>query len=126
MLPSKNFNGVRISPINAKPRYPKLRILLSDFSIGSEIYLSSISISNINKYAYLLSDGKIPFIPEDEEIPTILQLKKDIKDLELVVKSIIDKEISIVYNDKNTPEDTGKYYALKVLVLLKTYSLSKN
>ena len=37
-------------PINAKPRYPKLRILLSDFSIGSEIYLSSISISKVGLY----------------------------------------------------------------------------
>ena len=67
--------------------------------------ISSISFSNINKYGYLLSDGKIPFIPDDSEIPTLLQLKKDIKNLELETKTLLDKDIAFSYKLKETPED---------------------
>ncbi|WP_179376026.1 hypothetical protein [Winogradskyella wichelsiae] len=81
--------------------------------------ISSISLSNINKYGYLLSDGKIPFVPSADEIPTVLQLKKDIKALELEVKAVLEKEISIVYIHEGTPEDLDKFYALKIVSLLK-------
>jgi len=85
-----------------------------------EVYaVSSISISNIDKYGYLLSDGKIPFTPNANEIPTILQLKKDIKALELEIKESLEKEISIAYKYDRTPEDLDKFYAAKVLSLLK-------
>lgn len=86
--------------------------------------ISSISLSNINKYGYLLSDGKIPFTPNADEIPTVLQLKKDIKALELEVKAVVEKEISIAYMHEATPEDLDKYYAAKIVVLLKE-TLSK-
>lgn len=81
--------------------------------------ISSISFSNINKYGYLLSDGKIPFIPDDSEIPTLLQLKKDIKNLELETKTLLDKDIAFSYKLKETPEGLDKYYASKIIVLLK-------
>ncbi|WP_179317810.1 hypothetical protein [Winogradskyella undariae] len=81
--------------------------------------ISSISLSNINKYGYLLSDGKIPFVPSADEIPTVLQLKKDIKALELEVKAVLEKEISIVYIHEGTPEDLDKFYASKIVSLLK-------
>ncbi|MDW5290154.1 hypothetical protein [Formosa sp. PL04] len=81
--------------------------------------ISSISLSNINKYGYLLSDGKIPFIPDASEIPTVLQLKKDINTLELEVKEALGKEISIGYMHDGIPEDLDKFYASKVLNLLK-------
>ncbi|WP_434036241.1 hypothetical protein [Formosa sp. 4Alg 33] len=86
--------------------------------------ISSISFSNVNKYGYLLSDGKIPFTPDPSEIPTVLQLKKDIKALELEVQTALDKEISIAFRYDGTPEDLDKYYASKVLSLLKE-TLSK-
>ena len=81
--------------------------------------ISSISLSNINKYGYLLSDGKIPFTPDASEIPTVLQLKKDTKALEQEVKDALGKEISIAYKYEGTPEDLDKFYASKVLSLLK-------
>jgi len=81
--------------------------------------ISSISLSNINKYGYLLSDGKIPFVPSADEIPTVLQLKKDIKALELEVKAVLEKEISIAYTYEGTPEDLDKFYASKIVTLLK-------
>ena len=80
--------------------------------------VASISISNINKYGYLLSDGNIPFVPEDDEIPTVLQLKKDIKALEEDIKASLEKEISIAFNYEGTPEDLDKFYAAKVIKLL--------
>ncbi|MHA7943945.1 hypothetical protein ACJOV8_012790 [Formosa sp. 3Alg 14/1] len=86
--------------------------------------ISSISFSNVNKYGYLLSDGKIPFTPDPSEIPTVLQLKKDIKALELEVQTALNKEISIAFKYDSTPEDLDKYYASKVLSLLKE-TLSK-
>lgn len=86
--------------------------------------ISSISLSNINKYSYLLSDGKIPFTPDASEIPTVLQLKKDIKNLELEIKDALGKEIAITYVHDGTPEDIEKFYASKVIALLKE-TLSK-
>ncbi|CDF79629.1 conserved hypothetical protein [Formosa agariphila KMM 3901] len=86
--------------------------------------ISSISLSNINKYGYLLSKGKIPFTPDSSEIPTGLQLKKDIKALELEFKDALGKDISIMYKHDGTPEDLDKYYASKVISLLKE-TLSK-
>ncbi|WP_179352051.1 hypothetical protein [Winogradskyella vidalii] len=86
--------------------------------------ISSISIRNVNKYGYLLSDGKIPFTPDESEIPTLLQLKKDIKALELEINEAIGKDITIKYNYDGTPEDLDKFYALKVLGLLEE-TLSK-
>ncbi|WP_299778996.1 hypothetical protein [uncultured Formosa sp.] len=81
--------------------------------------ISSISFSNVNKYGYLLSDGKILFTPDPSEIPTVLQLKKDINALELEVKAALDKEIAIGYKFDGTPEDLDKFYASKIIVLLK-------
>ncbi|WP_458627063.1 hypothetical protein [Winogradskyella sp. PC D3.3] len=81
--------------------------------------VSSISLSNINKYAYLLSDGKIPFTPEPSDIPTLLQLKKDIKSLEVELQTAFEKEITVSYIYEGTPEDLDKFYASKVLSLLK-------
>lgn len=81
--------------------------------------VSSISLSNINKYAYLLSDGKIPFIPDANDMPTLLQLKKDIKSLELELQIPFEKEITVTYNYQGTPEDLDKFYASKVVLLLK-------
>ena len=86
--------------------------------------ISSISLSNINKHAYLLSDGNISFTPDADDIPTVLQLKKDIKNLELEIKEALEKEISIVYMYNGTPEDLDKFYASKVVPLLKE-TLSK-
>lgn len=86
--------------------------------------ISSISLSNINKYGYLLSDGTIPFVPDASEIPTMLQLKKDIHSLELEVKGLLEKEIVIVYKNVETPEDLEKFYASKAISLLKE-TLSK-
>ena len=86
--------------------------------------ISSISISNISKYVYLLSDGKIPFTPDASEIPTVLQLKKEINALEISLKDDLEKEISIHFNYEGTPEDLDKFYASKVVVLLKE-TLSK-
>lgn len=80
--------------------------------------VASITVSNINKYSYLLSDGNIPFVPEDDEIPTVLQLKKDIKALEEEVKASLEKEVSIAFNYNGTPEAIDKFYASKVIKLL--------
>ena len=80
--------------------------------------ISSISLSNINKYGYLLSDGSIPFIPDSSEVPTVLQLKKDIQALELEIKTILGKEISIAHIYDGTPEDLDKFYTSKMLSLL--------
>ncbi|WP_159023682.1 hypothetical protein [Formosa sp. L2A11] len=81
--------------------------------------ISSISISNIDKYGYLLSDGKIPFTPHASEIPTVLQLKKDVKALELELKDALEKEITISYVYEGISEDLDKYYVSKVLSILK-------
>ncbi|WP_417444102.1 hypothetical protein [Joostella sp.] len=86
--------------------------------------ISSISLVKFNKYIHLLSDGKIPFTPDTSDIPTLLQLKKEIKELELDLNKTFDKEISIVYKYEGTPEDLDKFYASKVLLLLKE-TLSK-
>ena len=81
--------------------------------------ISTISVSNIDKYAYLFSDGRIPFSPDKSEIPSLLQLKKHIKTLELALNDSLGKEVSIAYSYKETPTDLEKFYASKVLGLLK-------
>ncbi|QDO94484.1 hypothetical protein FNB79_11080 [Formosa sediminum] len=81
--------------------------------------ISSISLSHINKYGYLLSDGTVPFTPEADDIPTLLQLKKEIKALELQLEASLEKAVSIVFDYEETPEDLDKYYASKILVLIK-------
>jgi len=85
--------------------------------------ISSISLRNIDKYAYLLTDGSIPFTPNPEDIPTLLQIKKDIKALEVELQQSLGKEIAITFDYEDTPEDLFKFYASKVIVLLqKTFA----
>jgi len=85
--------------------------------------ISSISLRNIDKYAYLLTDGSIPFTPNPEDIPTLLQIKKDIKALEVELQQSLGKEIAITFEYEDTPEDLFKFYASKVIVLLqKTFA----
>jgi len=85
--------------------------------------ISSISLRNVDKYGYLLSDGNIPFVPTDDEIPTVLQLKKEVKALEEEVKVSFAKEISVTYKYEGTPGNLDKFYASKVIKLLqKTFS----
>ncbi|MBP1840537.1 hypothetical protein [Formosa algae] len=86
--------------------------------------VSSVSIRNIEAYGYLLSDGTILFTPSDDEIPTVLQLKKDIKALEDDAQSLLGKPLAISYNYEGTPEDLDKFYASKVLTVLQN-TLSK-
>ncbi|MGS2763018.1 hypothetical protein [Sinomicrobium sp. M5D2P9] len=81
--------------------------------------ISSISVANIKNYAYLLSDGKIPFIPDPNEVPTMLQLKKEIKNLSLALKDTLGKELTITYRHTDTSTDTEKFYAGRVINLLK-------
>jgi hypothetical protein len=54
----------------------------------------------------------------------MLQLKKDIHSLELEVKGLLEKEIAISYKSDETPADLEKFYASKVISLLKE-TLSK-
>ncbi|QXP59996.1 hypothetical protein [Olleya sp. HaHaR_3_96] len=81
--------------------------------------IASISLTNINNYTYLFSDGKIAFMPPANEIPTILQLKKDLKNVEVEVKAALNIEIAISFNYDDTPSDIEKYYAAKGIALLK-------
>lgn len=96
----------------------------AQFQHVETLSISSISMSNINKYGYLLSDGKIPFTPEDDEIPTLLQLKKEINFLEIELKEFFDKKVTIVYEFEENPENLDKYYISKIVALLKE-TLSK-
>ncbi|WP_008637624.1 hypothetical protein [Bizionia argentinensis] len=77
--------------------------------------ISSICIGNVHNYIYLLSDGKIPFTPSESDIPTMLQLKKEIKNLELDFQSALENEIAVTFKYDEIPDNTSKYYALKVL-----------
>jgi len=106
-------------------------VLLCDMSDGNAHFeyieshsISSISITNMDKYGYLLSEGKIPFIPDAGKVPTLLQLKKEISTLQLEFKNTLKKEILIAYTYLENPEDLDKFYASKVLELLKE-TLSK-
>ena len=86
--------------------------------------IASISLTNINNYTYLFSDGKIAFMPPANEIPTILQLKKDMKNLEVELKNALDLEMAISFSYDDTPSDIHKYYAVKGVELLKETIIS--
>lgn len=92
----------------------------SEFQYIDSRSISSITLRNVDKYAYLLSDGKVPLTPNPDEIPTVLQLKKDIKALEEDLEGRLEKALSIAFKYEDTPEDIEKYYASKVLKLLQS------
>lgn len=86
--------------------------------------ISSISITNIDEYLYLLSDGKIPFVPNANQVPTMLKLKREIKAADLALQEAIGKEVSLTFNAGETPSDTEKFYAKKAIQFLKETLLS--
>ncbi|WP_430427507.1 hypothetical protein [Maribacter litoralis] len=80
--------------------------------------IASISLGNINNYLYQFSDGTIPFAPNEDEVPTLLQLKKEIRDLEQSAEKMFGKEIAINYVYEEKPEDVEKFYANKIISIL--------
>gem|GEM_PF-1513917 len=80
--------------------------------------ISCIMLQNVKDYVHLLSDGKIPFTPRPEEVPTQLQLKKELKAAGVALKEPLGKTLSIVFNAGENPSDTQKYYAKKAIDLL--------
>ncbi|SIQ30146.1 hypothetical protein [Maribacter ulvicola] len=81
--------------------------------------IASISLGNINNYLYQFSDGAIPFVPNEDEVPTLLQLKKEIRDLEQSAEKMLGKAVAINYAYEEKPEDLEKYYATKIISILK-------
>ena len=80
--------------------------------------IASITLGNIENYLYQFSDGNIPFTPNADDVPTVLQLKKEIRDVEQSVEKMLGKAIVINYDYAEKPEDLEKYYAKKTIVLL--------
>ncbi|WP_282069933.1 hypothetical protein [Olleya namhaensis] len=81
--------------------------------------IASVSIRNIESYAYLLSDGTIAFTPPAGKIPTMLQLKKEMNSVALDLKATLNKQIAVTYSYQDTPNDNQKYYAHSAISLLK-------
>lgn len=78
----------------------------------------SISLGNIENYLYQFSDGNIPFTPNADDVPTLLQLKKEIRDLEQSAEKMLGKAITINYAYEEKPDDVEKFYAKKSISIL--------
>ncbi|MFL9837310.1 hypothetical protein ABS768_07370 [Flavobacterium sp. ST-75] len=83
--------------------------------------VTGITVSRANKYAYLFSDGKIPFVPAEGDVPTMLKLKEAIKDTQAALKIAlkVPHDVIIEWNKPEVPRDTDKYYAKEFLSTLK-------
>lgn len=83
--------------------------------------VTGISVSRANKYAYLFSNGKIPFVPAEGDVPTMLKLKEAIKDTQMAFKIAlkVSHDVIIEWNKPEVPTDTDKYYAKEFLNTLK-------
>lgn len=83
--------------------------------------VTGISVSRANKYAYLFSNGKIPFVPTEGDVPTMLKLKEAIKDTQMAFKIAlkVSHDVIIEWNKPEAPTDTDKYYAKEFLNTLK-------
>ncbi|WP_417886664.1 hypothetical protein [Zunongwangia sp.] len=80
--------------------------------------ISCIMLQNVKDYVHLLSDGKIPFTPDPKDVPTQLQLKKEIKTAVLALQEALGNELTINYDAGENPSDTEKLYAKKAIQLL--------
>ena len=80
--------------------------------------ISCIMLQNVKEYVHLLSDGKIAFTPRPEDVPTKLQLKKEIKAAAMALQKPLEKALNIVFNTGENPSDTEKYYAKKAINFL--------
>lgn len=83
--------------------------------------VTGISVSRANKYAYLFSNGKIPFVPAEGDVPTMLKLKEAIKDTQMAFKIAlkVPHDVIIEWNKPEATTDTDKYYAKEFLNTLK-------
>ncbi|WBL21123.1 hypothetical protein [Zunongwangia sp. HRR-M8] len=81
--------------------------------------ISCIMLQNVKDYVHLLSDGKIPFTPDSKDVPTQLQLKKEIKIAVLALQESLGKELKIKFDAGENTTDTEKFYAKKAIAFIK-------
>ena len=86
--------------------------------------ISCIMLQNVKDYVHLLSDGTIPFTPNPKDVPTQLQLKKEIKATVLALQEGLGKELTVTFDAGENPSDTEKFYTKKAIQFLKETILS--